>query len=152
VTETPAEPQALSAEEVVEKALLHTFQLSNKDYRKMQAALSEVAFIRALEQDGYTVAPLRAASRESVGAGLDCPQCGSIANHAQPDPEPDLREALEACLTELRRRERATGKVISSPVAVFARAALDGLRATPEIEAAVRSHLAASHQGETPDD
>lgn len=47
-----------SPEEAVGAALLYTFQLSDKDYRKMQAALSEVAFIRALEQDGYTVAPL----------------------------------------------------------------------------------------------
>lgn len=48
----------LTREEAVEKALLFTFQLSGKDYRKMQAALSEVAFIRALEQDSYTVAAL----------------------------------------------------------------------------------------------
>ena len=44
-----------TAEEAVEKALLFTFQLSNIDYRAMQRATSEVAFIRALEQDGYTV-------------------------------------------------------------------------------------------------
>ena len=49
-------PEALTREEAVEKALLCVFQLSGKDYRKMQTALSGAAFIRALEQDGYTVA------------------------------------------------------------------------------------------------
>jgi hypothetical protein len=36
------------------------FQLSDKDYRKMQTAMSEAAFIRALEQDGFTVSVLPA--------------------------------------------------------------------------------------------
>ena len=53
--------EPLTAEEAVEKALLFTFQLSSKDYRKMKTALSEAFFIRALEQDGYTVAALDAA-------------------------------------------------------------------------------------------
>jgi hypothetical protein len=55
-------PEPLTPEEAVEKALLYTFQLSDKDYRKMQRASSETAFIRALEQDGYTIAALRAAT------------------------------------------------------------------------------------------
>lgn len=49
--------EPLKPEDAVGKALLYVFQLSNKDYRKMQRATSETAFIRALEQDGYTVIP-----------------------------------------------------------------------------------------------
>lgn len=49
----------MTREEAVEKALLYVFQLSGKDYRKMRTALSEDSFIRALEQDGWTIARLR---------------------------------------------------------------------------------------------
>ena len=55
----------MDREEAVERALLFTFQLSNKTYRKMQTAMSEVSFIRALEQDGYTIVPL----------DIECPCC-----------------------------------------------------------------------------
>jgi hypothetical protein len=63
-------PAPLTPEEAVEKALLHTFQLSNRDYRKMQRAMSEVAFVRALEQDGYTVARSDERERSEELAGL----------------------------------------------------------------------------------
>jgi hypothetical protein len=60
-------PRSLTADEAVEKALLHTFQLSDEDYRQFQTAFSESVFIRALEQDGWTVAATRQADR---GDGL----------------------------------------------------------------------------------
>jgi hypothetical protein len=47
----------------------------------------------------------------------------------------DLRAALRLTLDELRRRERAAGKVIASDVALNAIAILDGLRLTPEVAA-----------------
>ena len=47
-------------EDAIERALLYVFQLSDKDFRKMQTAMSGEAFVRALEQDGYTVATLGA--------------------------------------------------------------------------------------------
>ena len=62
--------RTLTAEEAVEKALRYVFQLSNKDYRKMQAALTEVRFIQALEQDGYTICSL-AEQRRLAQAILD---------------------------------------------------------------------------------
>lgn len=69
----------LTREEAVEKALLHTFQLSDKDYRKMQAALSEVAFIRALEQDGWTVEALAAAQVPAQEERLDALDIDAMA-------------------------------------------------------------------------
>jgi hypothetical protein len=94
----------MSPGEAVEKALLHTFQLSGKDYRKMQTAMSETAFIRALEQDGYTVARVSAPAdglREALaavewvpsyedsesGGGVawyECPTCEGVKpNHSE---------------------------------------------------------------------
>lgn len=84
MTERPAQP--LSPGEAVEKALLFTFQLSNKDYRTMQTALSEASFIRALEQDGYTVSRLDAER---------------AARHPQP-LSADLRDAGLAFLEHVR--------------------------------------------------
>lgn len=42
-------------DEAIDRALLYTFQLSNKDYTKMRNNRSSESFVRALEQDGYTV-------------------------------------------------------------------------------------------------
>jgi hypothetical protein len=58
---TEPQPRNLDRDEAIEKALLHTFQWSDKQYAKMRTALTEAAFVRALEQDGYTVALLDAA-------------------------------------------------------------------------------------------
>jgi hypothetical protein len=60
----------MNADEAIERALLYVFQLSDKDYRKFQTALSESAFVRALEQDGFTVAAIRAETP------AHCPWCG----------------------------------------------------------------------------
>jgi acyl CoA:acetate/3-ketoacid CoA transferase len=87
-------PAPLTPEEAVEKALLHTFQLTNKDYRKMQAAMSEVAFIRAIEQDGYTVVP----SAERARSG----RLEAIAAAA--------KAALDAHAADIRREVELTGE------------------------------------------
>jgi hypothetical protein len=64
---TTAELRALDRDEAIDKALLYVLQLSGKDYRKMQTALTPVALVRALEQDGYTVVSLdRLARAEAV--------------------------------------------------------------------------------------
>jgi len=50
--------RGLERNEAIDRALLYTFQLSNKNYAKMRAALSSEAFVLALEQDGWTVTGL----------------------------------------------------------------------------------------------
>lgn len=42
-------------EEAVEAALLYVLQLPDEDYRRLMTEMTPAAFIRALEQDGYTV-------------------------------------------------------------------------------------------------
>jgi len=70
----------LDREEAIDRALLYVFQLSGKDYEKMRTAFSSVSVIRALEQDGWTIAP-------TAPAPLD-------ALTLCEERERDLREAL----------------------------------------------------------
>jgi hypothetical protein len=60
----PAEDEG--RDDAIERALLYVFQLSGKDYRKLQTAMSGIAFVQALEQDGYTVARLVPAEDKPV--------------------------------------------------------------------------------------
>lgn len=106
---TTNEPTPLTAEEAVERALLHTFQLSDKDYRKMQRALSEVVFIRTLEQDGYTVAALDAAraQREPELAALDVERLARAMSAAQYTEPDDAWGLVRSEVKELYRRQAA---------------------------------------------
>ena len=56
----PTTEAGRTRDEAIDAALLYVFQLSGRDYDKMRTALSSVAFVRALEQDGWTVAPQEA--------------------------------------------------------------------------------------------
>jgi hypothetical protein len=125
-------PEPLTPEEAVEKALLYTFQLSDKDYRKMQRAASETAFIRALEQTGYTVAALRAATpdpAEPTGfrPGMSYGNGGNVlSDRAASAAEPGLRRAVAEVITALDAWGTADGLIGARAYADSLRAALSG--------------------------
>ena len=134
----PEQGEGLTPEDVVRAAWAFLDPITQQDYvgEKVDVEADNIAAFRRI---------LRQWDHESALAASEPPSEGLDAER--------LRKALEMTLAELRRRERAAGKVIASDVAMFARAALDGLRLDPSVAARLREqphvHTPTSRPGDT---
>lgn len=90
-----SEPRTLGPEEAVDRALLYAFQLSKIDYEKVKSALAPIAFLRALQFDGYVITrdpdAALAELRRKVEAEPFSPN-GTLPDHAGPMLAPTLRD------------------------------------------------------------
>lgn len=126
---TDTDALAALREDAIDKALLYVFQLSGKDYREMRAAGSAVALIRALGQDGFTVAALAAAPLAPLGddpIGRDDDFLKDWPEGAPAAPLDVERQELIDAVLELDKV--ATWSALNRPEYPRLRAAIDAYR------------------------